>query len=109
VPKSTPALWVIHSRFPQIPLATIAMDISADSVARAEVGRYKPHGVELTRPLDVDTLGSLFDRDGDDLVIKSALRQNIRWLVADAMAPGHGELAWHSGRGAGQQFFDSHE
>jgi chemotaxis methyl-accepting protein methylase len=77
-----------HSRFPEIPLATIAMDISADSVARAEVGRYKPHGVELTRPLDVDTLGSLFDRDDDDLLIKSALRQNIRWLVADAMDPG---------------------
>ncbi len=82
------ALCVIHGRFPQIPLATTAMDISADSVARAEAGRYKPHSVELTRPLDVDTLASLFDRDGDELVVKSALRQNIRWLVADAMDPG---------------------
>jgi chemotaxis methyl-accepting protein methylase len=64
------------------------MDISADSVARAEAGRYMPQGVELTRPLDVDTLASLFDRDGDELVVKSALQQNIRWLVGDAVDPG---------------------
>jgi len=81
-------LWVLHRRFPQIPLSTIAMDISADSVACAEAGRYMPQGVELARPVDVDTLASLFDRDGDVLVVKSALRQNIRWLVGDAGDPG---------------------
>jgi len=103
------ALCVLHSRFPQIPLSTIAMDISADSLARAEAGRYMPQGVELTPPLDADTLASLFDRDGDELVVKSALQQNIRWLVGDAVDPGLAGLAWPSGCGAGQQFLDSHE
>lgn len=64
------------------------MDISADFVARAEAGRYLPQGVELTGPLDVNTLASLFDRDGDELVVKSALQQNIRWLIGDAVDPG---------------------
>jgi chemotaxis methyl-accepting protein methylase len=77
-------LWMIRSRFPSLTIVPVAMDISPEVVNVARAGRYKLGTPELRKPLPEETMQQIFDRQGDDLTVKSWISEGIRWIVADA-------------------------
>jgi len=78
-------LWMVRKRYPQIPVSMLAMDLSPAAIECAQAGKYKVDSVVLRSPqMDPATRAEIFDRDGDELVVKPWLREGVRWLVADA-------------------------
>lgn len=81
-------LWMLRKRYPQIPVSVLAMDLCPDAVECAQAGKYKVDSIVFRSPLlDQTTRAEMFDRDGDDFVVKPWLREGVSWLVADATDP----------------------
>ena len=80
--------WRIRSARPDLKLVLQAVDISQQAVEVARVGVYSSVASQIigANPLDGMTqaeIEELFDRDGEVLVVKSWIKQGIKWHVGD--------------------------
>ncbi len=85
-------LWTVRSARPDLKLMVHAIDISNEILEIANKGLYSLHGHELVdspifERLTEEEMGSLFDREKDDVRVKSWIRDGINWQVADAGDP----------------------
>jgi chemotaxis methyl-accepting protein methylase len=89
--------WAIRSAQPDFRLDLQAIDISAEVVEAARVGRY-PVGFspltstplfEVMKPTEIR---EMFDEEGEALRVKPWLREGIFWHVGDAADPQTGGL-----------------
>ena len=81
--------WRIRSARPELTLILTAIDISEKAVQIAQSGVYLIGGCQFTGTDLFDSLteveiAELFDRDNNAAVVKSSIRDVIRWRVADA-------------------------
>jgi SAM-dependent methyltransferase len=93
-------LWTIRSARPDLKVIVNAVDISDEIVEIAEKGVYPFRGHErvdspIFERLTEEEMQALFDKEKDQVAIKSWIKEGIRWQVADAGDP---ELAKRLGR-----------
>jgi chemotaxis methyl-accepting protein methylase len=84
--------WKIRSARPEATLILTAIDISEKAVEIAEAGVYligdcQYTGTDLLDGLSEAEITGLFDRDNNLAVVKSSIRDVIRWRVGDAADP----------------------
>ncbi len=84
--------WAIRFARPDLNLVMQAVDISARAVEVGKRGAYSAvdsefTGVDLFDRMTEPEIAELFDRDGDQLVVKPWIRNGIRWHVGDAGDP----------------------
>src|SRR5262249_14489926 len=80
--------WIVRSARPDLKLMLQAMDISKRAVEVAKCGVYSLAAPKLT---DTDIFArmtqaeikELFDRDGDEMTVKSWIKEGINWHVGD--------------------------
>jgi SAM-dependent methyltransferase/mannose-6-phosphate isomerase-like protein (cupin superfamily) len=92
--------WRIRSARPDVKLILHAADISRQAVEVAKCGKYSLSGPQLTSTQICDGMTAaeieeIFHRDGDDLTVKSWIKEGISWHVGDA---GDAEVADVLGR-----------
>jgi chemotaxis methyl-accepting protein methylase len=85
-------LWSIRSRYPEVRVATTAVDISAEVIAVAREGTYSAGVSDLVEEpicerMTDEELRGMFDREGPLLRVKPRMREDIAWHVADARDP----------------------
>ena len=88
-------LWAIRSARPDLKVIVHAIDISNDILEIAKKGVYSLKAQELMdspifERLTEDEMEALFDREKDQVKIKSWIKEGINWQVGDA---GSAELA----------------
>jgi chemotaxis methyl-accepting protein methylase/mannose-6-phosphate isomerase-like protein (cupin superfamily) len=84
--------WSIRSARPDLKLALHAVDISKRAVEFGQCGRYSLADPQLT---DTDVLERMtetemtdfFDRNGDEVEVKSWIKEGIKWQVGDVVKP----------------------
>jgi SAM-dependent methyltransferase/mannose-6-phosphate isomerase-like protein (cupin superfamily) len=84
--------WRIRSVRPDLKLILHAVDISKQAVAFGECGRYSLEASQLTgtdiyERMNEKEMMELFHRDGDVVIVKSWIKQGIKWLVGDVTEP----------------------
>lgn len=82
-------LWTIRSARPDLVVQLCAADISSDILEIARKGVYSLKSQQLMdspifERLTEGEMKALFDRQGDQVKIKSWIKEGIDWLVADA-------------------------
>jgi chemotaxis protein methyltransferase CheR len=84
--------WSLRSTRPDLKIAMQGVDISTEALTVAREALY-PHGVSdlaeervVERTTD-DEMRGMFDREADQLKVKSWIREGIRWRVGDARDP----------------------
>lgn len=85
-------LWTIRSARPDLRVEMHAADISEEVVRFAQAGIYslKPgelHDASIFERMTKGEIENMFDREGDQLKIKSWIREGIVWHVGDAGDP----------------------
>jgi chemotaxis protein methyltransferase CheR len=85
-------LWSIRSRYPEVRVATTAVDISAEVIAVARDGIYSAGISDLVEEpicerMTDEELRGMFDREGPLLRVKPRMREDITWHIADARDP----------------------
>jgi chemotaxis protein methyltransferase CheR len=85
-------LWSIRSTDSAPTIRINAVDISSEVLEIAREGAYSAAVSDLVREpifarMSADEIRALFDRDGDRLRVKPALRDVITWCVGDARDP----------------------
>jgi SAM-dependent methyltransferase len=84
--------WRIRSARPDLKLALNAVDISKRAVEFGECGRYSLVASQLTdsdifERMNEAEMMDLFDRDGDEVTVKSWIKEAIKWRVSDVAEP----------------------
>ena len=80
--------WAIRSARPDLKLVLQAMDISKRAV---EVGKCGVYSLATSKLTDTDVFARMtqpeirefFDRDGDEMIVKSWIKDGINWHVGD--------------------------
>jgi SAM-dependent methyltransferase len=86
-------LWAIRSARPDLNVIVNAIDISKDVLEIATKGQYSlstnelMDSTEIFERLTQEEMRALFDRDKEELRIKSWIREGINWQLADAADP----------------------
>jgi 2-polyprenyl-3-methyl-5-hydroxy-6-metoxy-1,4-benzoquinol methylase len=86
-------LWAIRSARPDLNVIVNAIDISKDVLEIATKGQYSlctnelMDSTEIFERLTEEEMRALFDRDKEQLRIKSWIRDGISWQLADAADP----------------------
>jgi SAM-dependent methyltransferase len=86
-------LWTARSARLDLKITTQAVDISHSILEIAKRGRYSlTHPAELMNTpiferLTEEEMQAMFDRDKDQVEVKSWIREGINWRVADAADP----------------------
>jgi SAM-dependent methyltransferase len=85
-------LYTARLARPDLKIAVQAVDISPAIIEIARGGRYSLTHSELMdipmfERLTADELRAMFDREGDQVVVKPWIREGITWRVADAADP----------------------
>lgn len=86
-------LWTIRSGRPDLKVITHAVDISKEVLEIGKNGLYSPKPNDLVDSPIFDRMTekemqAMFDRENDQLRIKSWIKEGINWQVADAGDPG---------------------
>jgi SAM-dependent methyltransferase len=86
-------LWTIRSARPDLKLIVHAADISSEILEIAQNGLYSLNAQELMdspifERLTEAEMQAMFDRENDQVRIKSWIKEGISWQVADASDPG---------------------
>lgn len=79
-------LWLIRSARPDLRIEASGIDISQSVIAKAEAGIFSRSDAELSW-LSETEIASFFDEKSGRLMVKSFLRHNVSWRVADVMHP----------------------
>jgi SAM-dependent methyltransferase len=85
-------LWAIRSARPDLKVIVHAIDVSNEILKVARKGLYSLKGQELMdspifERLTEEEMRAIFDRENDDVRVKSWIREGINWQVADAGDP----------------------
>ncbi len=85
-------LWTIRSTRPDLRVITNAVDISKEALKIAKDGTYSLTNHELTGVPIFDRITEtemheMFDKDGDNVTIKSWCKEEITWHIGDAGDP----------------------
>lgn len=87
-------LWTIRSERPDVKVVSHAVDISKDILALAQNGVYSLTAPELVGEqifarINGEETQAMFDagKDGDEVRIKSWLKEGITWHLGDAASP----------------------
>jgi SAM-dependent methyltransferase len=86
-------LWTIRSARPDLKLIVHAIDISNDILEIAKKGVYSLKTQELMNSpiferVSEEEMRAMFDRENDQVKIKSWIKEGIDWQVANASDPG---------------------
>jgi SAM-dependent methyltransferase len=89
--------WRIRTARPDLKLVLHAADISREAV---EIGRRAKYSVKDAELIDTNILErmtsaeieEIFDRDGEEVTVKSWIREGIEWCVGDVGKVGIGDL-----------------
>ena len=84
--------WTIRSARPELKLILHAVDISSLAVEVGKSGVYSLTASQLTNTdmferMTTAEIKEFFDRDGDAAVVKSWIKQGIKWDVGNAAEP----------------------
>ena len=90
-------LWTIRSARPDLKVVAHAVDISSEILEIAKNGLYSLKANELVDSPILDRMTekemqAMFDRENDQVRIKSWIKEGINWQVADAGDPGLAEV-----------------
>jgi len=85
-------LWAIRSARPDLKVIVHAIDISNEILEVARKGLYSLKGQELMdspifERLTEEEMRAIFDRENDQVRVKSWIKEDINWQVADAGDP----------------------
>ena len=86
-------LWTIRSARPDLKVIMHAVDISKEVLELAQKGVYSLGTPELVRGRPIfermteEEMGEMFDREGDQVKIKSWIKEGIIWHLGDAGDP----------------------
>jgi len=84
--------WRIRSARPDLKLVLEAVDISEQAIQVAKRGVYSPAVLPITGTNFLDRMTEaeieeLFDKIGDELIVKAWIQEGIRWHVGDVGEP----------------------
>jgi chemotaxis methyl-accepting protein methylase len=90
-------LWTIRSVRPDLKVMVQASDISSEILEVAQKGLYSLNAQELMdssifERLTETEMQGMFDRENDQVRVKSWIKEGINWRVADAADPGLARL-----------------
>jgi len=85
-------LWTIRSARPDLNITSHALDISREILQLAERGVYSLTAPELVEApifarMTEEEMQEMFEREGDEVKIKSWLKEGITWHLGDAGCP----------------------
>jgi chemotaxis methyl-accepting protein methylase len=85
-------LWIIRSAQPNLKVMVHAVDISEEVLELAEKGVYSLYTTQLVEEqifqrLTEEEMRAIFDKDGDQVRIKSWIKEGITWHLGDARDP----------------------
>jgi chemotaxis methyl-accepting protein methylase len=85
-------LWAIRSAHPDLKIMMNAVDISKEVLSLAHKGIYSLQTPELVDApifdrITAEEMQEMFDRDGDQVKIKSWIKEGIVWHLGDAGDP----------------------
>ena len=90
-------LWTIRSARPDLRVVANAADISNEVLEIGKMGLYSPNTDGLVNSpiferMTEKEMQAMFDRENDQVRIKSWIKEGINWQVADAGDPGLAEV-----------------
>jgi SAM-dependent methyltransferase len=90
-------LWTIRSARPDLKVIAHAVDISSEVLEIGKAGLYSPNADDLVNSpiferMTEKEMQAMFDRENDQVRIKSWIKEGINWQVADAEDPGLAEV-----------------
>lgn len=88
-------VWRIRSARPDLRISVFAVDISREIVEFAERGVYARNDLDTERDqvasiftrMTPNEMAAFFDREGEELRVRSWLREQITWVQGDANSP----------------------
>jgi chemotaxis methyl-accepting protein methylase len=91
-PEAYSVAWRIRSARPDLKLVLHALDISRQAVECAERGVYSLATPQLTRhpvcaAMSAAEMEEMFQRDGEEVTVRSWIKEGINWQVGDAGDP----------------------
>lgn len=75
----------LHERRPEARWEIVCFDIEREMVAQARAATYPARAVAAQRTLSPDFVTRTFDVRGDELVVKGALRERVRFEVGNVL------------------------
>ncbi|HEU4654389.1 MAG TPA: CheR family methyltransferase [Steroidobacteraceae bacterium] len=78
---------VLSSRRPELQFSIKASDLHQSMVDKANSGTYSLQEITQGLPVPQEFLDQTFDREGDQYVVKPAIRSRVRFVQADMLSP----------------------